>query len=91
MNRLCGSGFQAIVTAAQEIQLGESDIVLCGGSENMSQAPYALRDARFGTRLGLDLKVTLCQNLVKVYHSCPQCHCNNSIFNLRYRLNDDQS
>ena len=57
VNRLCGSGFQAIVSAAQEIQLGESDIVLCGGSENMSQAPYALRDARFGTRLGLDLKV----------------------------------
>ena len=57
MNRLCGSGFQAIVTAAQEIQLGESDVVLCGGSENMSQAPYALRDARFGTKLGLDLKV----------------------------------
>ena len=57
VNRLCGSGFQAVVTAAQEIQLGESDIVLCGGSENMSQAPYALRDARFGTKLGLDLKV----------------------------------
>lgn len=57
VNRLCGSGFQAVVTAAQEIQLGESDVVLCGGSENMSQAPYALRDARFGTKLGLDLKV----------------------------------
>ena len=59
VNRLCGSGFQAVVSAAQEVQLGESDIVLCGGSENMSQAPYALRDARFGTRLGLDLKVDL--------------------------------
>ena len=58
VNRLCGSGFQAVVTAAQEIQLGESDVVLCGGSENMSQAPYALIDARFGTKLGLDLKVS---------------------------------
>ena len=64
VNRLCGSGFQAVVSAAQEIQLGESDIVLCGGSENMSQAPYALRDARFGTKLGLDLKVDLFLNIV---------------------------
>ena len=59
VNRLCGSGFQAIISAAQEIQLGESDIVLCGGSENMSSSPYALRDARFGTRLGVDLKVRI--------------------------------
>lgn len=73
VNRLCGSGFQAIVTAAQEIQLGESDIVLCGGSENMSQAPYALRDARFGTRLGLDLKLedTLWQGLTDFHVKLP--------------------
>lgn len=69
MNRLCGSGFQAVVTAAQEIQLGESDVVLCGGSENMTQAPYALRDARFGTKLGLDLKVTF---LSFIGQSCGQ-------------------
>lgn len=73
VNRLCGSGFQAIVTAAQEIQLGESDVVLCGGSENMSQAPYALRDARFGTRLGLDLKLedTLWQGLTDFHVKLP--------------------
>lgn len=73
VNRLCGSGFQAIVTAAQEIQLGESDIVLCGGSESMSQAPYALRDARFGTRLGLDLKLedTLWQGLTDFHVKLP--------------------
>ena len=47
------------VFTAQEIQLGESDVVIAGGTENMSQAPYALRDARFGTKLGLDLKVKL--------------------------------
>lgn len=73
LNRLCGSGFQAVVTAAQEIQLGESDIVLCGGSENMSQAPYALRDARFGTKLGLDLKLedTLWQGLTDFHAKMP--------------------
>jgi len=42
VNRLCGSGFQSIVTAAQEIQLGESNIVLTGGAESMSQAPFAI-------------------------------------------------
>ncbi|KAK3762942.1 hypothetical protein RRG08_008158 [Elysia crispata] len=57
VNRLCGSGFQAIVTAAQEIELGLSDIVLAGGIENMSQTPYAVRNIRFGTRLGEGLKL----------------------------------
>ena len=41
----------------QEIQLGESEVVLTGGSENMSQAPYAVRNARWGSPLGVDLKV----------------------------------
>jgi acetyl-CoA acetyltransferase len=41
----------------QEIVVGESDIVLAGGTENMSQAPFAVRDIRWGTRFGSDLKV----------------------------------
>ena len=41
----------------QEIALGMSDIALVGGTESMSQAPYAVRNVRFGTRLGQDLKV----------------------------------
>lgn len=53
VNRLCGSGFQAIVNAAQEIQLGESTCVLAGGTENMSQTPFSVRDIRFGTALGV--------------------------------------
>ncbi|XP_071946242.1 3-ketoacyl-CoA thiolase, mitochondrial-like [Antedon mediterranea] len=57
VNRLCGSGFQSVVNGAQEIQCGEAEVVLTGGTENMSQAPYTLRDARFGTRLGVDLKL----------------------------------
>nr|XP_060617231.1 3-ketoacyl-CoA thiolase, mitochondrial [Anolis sagrei ordinatus] len=57
VNRLCGSGFQSIVNGCQEICLKESEIVLCGGTENMSQSPYAVRNARFGTKLGVDLKL----------------------------------
>ena len=53
LNRLCGSGFQAIVTGAQEILLGDADVVLCGGAESMSQAPHVIRGARWGDlRLG---------------------------------------
>jgi acetyl-CoA acetyltransferase family protein len=52
VNRLCGSGFQAVIDGAQEILLGESDAVLAGGSESMSQAPHVVRGARWGLRLG---------------------------------------
>lgn len=53
INRLCGSGFQSIVTGAMEILLGEVDVVLCGGAESMSQAPHVIRGARWGDqRLG---------------------------------------
>jgi len=52
VNRLCGSGMQSVVTAAQMIQLGESSIVLAGGMESMSQAPHAIRGMRWGVGLG---------------------------------------
>src|SRR2546430_408778 len=52
VNRLCGSGMQSIVTAAQMIQLGESQIALAGGMESMSQAPHVIRGARWGLALG---------------------------------------
>ena len=52
VNRLCGSGIQSVVSAAQMIRLGEARIVLAGGMENMSQAPHVLRGARAGIRLG---------------------------------------
>lgn len=57
VNRLCGSGFQSVLNGAQEIQLKEAEVAVCAGSENMSMAPYILRGARFGTKLGVDLKV----------------------------------
>src|SRR5436309_9078537 len=52
VNRLCGSGMQAIVTGAQMIQLGEAKAVLAGGMESMSQAPFVVRGARWGIGLG---------------------------------------
>lgn len=47
LNRLCGSGMQSVVTAAQQILLNEADIVLAGGAENMSQSPYSNFEQRF--------------------------------------------
>jgi len=52
VNRLCGSGFESIIQGAHQILLGESAVVLAGGAESMSQAPHAIRGARWGLRLG---------------------------------------
>ena len=52
VNRLCGSGLQAAITGAQQIQLGEAEIVLAGGTESLSQAPHVIRGLRGGLRLG---------------------------------------
>jgi acetyl-CoA acetyltransferase family protein len=52
VNRLCGSGIQSIVSAAEQIELGEATTILAGGMENMSQAPFVIRGARKGLRLG---------------------------------------
>ncbi len=52
VNRLCGSGLQAIVCAAQSILLGDTDVAMAGGAESMSRAPYVMPGARWGTRMG---------------------------------------
>jgi acetyl-CoA C-acetyltransferase len=52
VNRLCGTGVQAIVSAAQAIQTGDARVVLAGGAESMSRGPYLLREARWGARMG---------------------------------------
>jgi len=52
VNRICGSGFQSIVSGAQLLLLGEANFVLAGGTENMSQAPHVIRGARWGIALG---------------------------------------
>ena len=52
LNRLCGSGLQAIISAAQSVALGDTDIALAGGAENMSRAGYSMPAARWGQRMG---------------------------------------
>ena len=72
VNRLCGSGLQAIVSAAQMLQLGEGQIALAGGAENMTQAPHVLRGARTGYKLGQapQLEDSLWEALVDSYVGC---------------------
>jgi acetyl-CoA C-acetyltransferase len=58
LNRMCGSGLQAIVSAAQEIALGDADVVMAGGIENMDQAPFLMPKGRYGYRMGMpDAKI----------------------------------
>lgn len=72
INRLCGSGFEAIIQGAQQILLDESSVVLAGGAESMSQAPHVVRGARWGLRLGptAQFEDSLWESL-----SDPQCGC----------------
>ncbi|KAK5975493.1 hypothetical protein GCK32_009942, partial [Trichostrongylus colubriformis] len=59
VNRLCGSGFQALINAAHQIKLGESKLIVAGGTENMTQTPFAVRNVRFGTALGMKYETTV--------------------------------
>jgi acetyl-CoA C-acetyltransferase len=52
VNRVCGSGLQAVVHAVEAVRIGYTDLVLAGGTESMSNAPYALKGARWGFRMG---------------------------------------
>src|SRR6266566_1274226 len=71
VNRLCGSGIQSIISAAQLIQLGEAGVVLAGGMESMSQAPHVVRGARWGLRLGQGtLEDSLMVALLDTYCGC---------------------
>jgi len=71
VNRLCGSGIQAAVSAAQMIQLGEAGVVLSGGMENMSQVPHIIRGLRAGLKLGQGkLEDWLWEGLTDPYAGC---------------------
>lgn len=71
VNRLCGSGLQAIVSGAQSLLLGEGAIALAGGAENMTQAPFVIRGARTGLNLGEhQLEDYLWESLVDSYCGC---------------------
>ncbi|HSH35882.1 acetyl-CoA C-acetyltransferase [Schnuerera sp.] len=52
VNKVCGSGLKTVALAAQAVMAGEADIIVAGGTENMSQAPYLLKKARWGQRMG---------------------------------------
>ena len=71
VNRLCGSGLQAIVNGAQALLLGEGQVALVGGTENMTQAPFVIRGARTGLNLGEhQLEDYLWEALVDSYCGC---------------------
>jgi acetyl-CoA C-acetyltransferase len=70
VNRLCGTGVQAIVSAAQAIQTGEAEVALAGGAESMSRGPYWLPSARWGARMGeADLVDPVMGGLTDPFHS----------------------
>lgn len=73
INRLCGSGFQAVVTGSQEICLDDSDVVLAVGSENMSQSPFVQRNCRFGVKFTQTptIECTLWSTLTDWYINTP--------------------
>ncbi|MCI0343013.1 MAG: acetyl-CoA C-acyltransferase [Planctomycetales bacterium] len=72
VNRLCGSGLQAVVTASQWLLLDEASVVLAGGMENMSQAPHVLRGLRGGIRFGQPLPAP--EDLL--FHALLDSYCN---------------
>jgi acetyl-CoA acyltransferase 2 len=72
VNRLCGSGLQAIISGAQQLLLGEATYVLAGGMENMSQSPHVIRGARWGLALGQGkLEDALWEGLTDSYNNMP--------------------
>ncbi len=70
INILCGSGLKAVINGAQAIMLGDSDVVVVGGTENMTRAPYVLQDHRFGARMGDDkiIDTMLHDGLIDAFH-----------------------
>src|SRR5262245_13032883 len=70
VNKVCGSGLKTITMAAQAIRCGDARIIVAGGTENMTRAPYLLKDARFGYRLGHG---ELIDSMISEGLSCAMC------------------
>lgn len=83
VNRLCGSGFEAIVQGAHQIMLGEAGAVLAGGAESMSLAPHLVRGARWGLRLGPPPPME-----DMLWSALTDSHCNMSMAQTAERLAD---
>src|SRR5579872_6362740 len=73
INKVCGSGLKAVMLAAQAIKLGDAEIIVAGGMESMSQAPYLLDKARFGYRMG---DATLIDSMIRagLWDAFNNCH-----------------
>ncbi len=72
VNRLCGSGFEAIIVAAQQMAAGDTRIALVGGIENMSLSPYVMRSARWGMRMGHgQITDSMMESLTDTYAGAP--------------------
>ena len=80
INKVCGSGMKSVMLAAQAIRLGDSDVVIAGGMESMSNAPYALEKARTGYRMGNGTVVDLMihDGLWDPYNNCHMGNCGDS-------------
>jgi acetyl-CoA acyltransferase 2 len=90
VNRLCGSGFQAYITAAELMLTGQAQVVLAGGTESMSQAPHVIRGARWGLSLGKGaLEDTLTQGLFDTYPNLPMGMTAENLAE-QYRLTQDE-
>ncbi len=72
INKVCGSGLKSVILGAQSIALREANIIVAGGVENMSQAPYLTRDCRWGARLGHreHIDSLLCDGLWDAFYDC---------------------
>ena len=90
VNRLCGSGIQSIVSAAQLLALGEADVVLAGGMENMSQAPHVIYGARKGFPLGGGrMQDSLALALLDPYCGCTMSQTSDNLSN-RFEVSRQQ-
>jgi acetyl-CoA C-acetyltransferase/acetyl-CoA acyltransferase 2 len=91
VNRLCGSGFEAVVQGARLLASGEAEVVLVGGTESMSQAPLALRGTRFGHALGTtpQLEDTLWSALTDTYAGLPMALTAEKLAE-QYRIGQDE-
>jgi len=85
VNRLCGSGFQSLISAAQEIRTGDAQVCLVGGTESMSLAPHAVRGARWGLPLGKapPLDDLLWSTLTDTYAGCSMGETAENVASLR--------
>jgi acetyl-CoA acyltransferase 2 len=89
-NRLCGSGFQAVISGAEQIITEQADVVLVGGSESMSQSPHIVRDARWGIPLGQSaLEDSLWSALTDTYTGMPMAITAENLAE-QYKLSQEQ-